>query len=67
MAGRQLLTEEERRVVFGVPMDRDALARHYTLTRTADGRVRRVRTPATDHERPCPRSRQCPRAPRSDQ
>ena len=34
MARRQLLTEEERRVVFGVPMDRDALARHYTLTRT---------------------------------
>ena len=34
MARRQLLTEEERRVVFGVPTDRDALARHYTLTRT---------------------------------
>jgi uncharacterized protein DUF4158 len=34
MARRQLLTEEERRVVFGVPMDRDALVRHYTLTRT---------------------------------
>ncbi len=29
MARRQLLTEEERRVVFGVPTDRDALAHHY--------------------------------------
>ncbi len=34
MARRQLLTEEERRSLFGVPMDRDALARHYTFTRT---------------------------------
>lgn len=34
MARRQLLTEEERRLLFGLPTDRDALARHYTFTRT---------------------------------
>jgi hypothetical protein len=34
MARRQLLTEEERRSLFGVPTDRDALARHHTFTRT---------------------------------
>ena len=117
MARRQLLTEVERRVMFGVPTDRDALARHYTLTRTdldlvatrrgdpnrlgfavqlvllrhpglplaqigepidalADWMAVQIDiptatfaeyTPAADHERPCPRSRQCPRAPRSDQ
>jgi len=33
MARRQLLTEEERRLLFGVPTDRDSLARHHTLTR----------------------------------
>ena len=31
MARRQLLTEEERASVFGVPTERAALARHYTL------------------------------------
>jgi hypothetical protein len=34
MARRQLLTEEDRRALFGVPVDRDDLARRYTLTRT---------------------------------
>ena len=34
MARRQLLTDEERRLLFGVPGDPDALARHYTLTRS---------------------------------
>ncbi|CBS91122.1 Tn3-like element ISAli20 family transposase [Azospirillum lipoferum] len=34
MARRQLLTEEERRLLFGLPTDRDALARHYTFTRS---------------------------------
>lgn len=34
MARRQLLTDEERRSLFGVPTDRDALARHHTFTRT---------------------------------
>jgi TnpA family transposase len=34
VAGRQLLTDEERRLLFGVPRDPDALARHYTFTRS---------------------------------
>jgi TnpA family transposase len=33
VASRQLLTDEERRLLLGVPRDPDALARHYTLTR----------------------------------
>ena len=33
MARRQLLTEGERRHLFGVPADPDALVRHYTLSR----------------------------------
>jgi Domain of unknown function (DUF4158) len=33
LARRQLLTDEERRLLLGVPRDPDALARHYTLTR----------------------------------
>ena len=33
MAQRRLLTEGEREQLFGVPTDRDALARYYTLTR----------------------------------
>lgn len=33
MARRQLLTQEERRLLFGVPTDRDVLVRHHTLTR----------------------------------
>ena len=33
MARRPLLTDEERRLLFGVPSDPDALARHYTFTR----------------------------------
>ena len=33
MARRQLLTEEERRLLFGVPSDSDALTRLYSLTR----------------------------------
>ena len=31
MARRELLTEEERSALFGVPADRESLARHYTL------------------------------------
>jgi TnpA family transposase len=31
---RQLLTDEERRLLLGVPRDPDDLARHYTLTRS---------------------------------
>jgi hypothetical protein len=31
MARRPLLTDEERQLLFGVPGDPDALARHYTL------------------------------------
>ena len=34
MAGRQLLTDEERRLLFGVPRDSDALARYYIFTRS---------------------------------
>jgi hypothetical protein len=34
MARRPLLTDEERRLLFGVPGDPDALARHYTFTRS---------------------------------
>lgn len=34
MTRRQLLTDEERRRLFGVPADPDTLARHYTLTRS---------------------------------
>ena len=34
MARRPLLTDEERRLLFSVPGDPDALARHYTFTRS---------------------------------
>ena len=34
MARRQLLTEEERQLLFGVPSDSDALTRLYSLTRS---------------------------------
>jgi len=34
MARRQLLTDEERRLLLGVPRDPDALARLYTFTRS---------------------------------
>jgi hypothetical protein len=34
MARRPLLTDEERQLLFGVPGDPDALARHYTFTRS---------------------------------
>jgi hypothetical protein len=34
MARRPLLTDEERQLFFGVPGDPDALARHYTFTRS---------------------------------
>ena len=33
MASRQLLTDEERWLLLGVPHDPDSLARHYTFTR----------------------------------
>jgi hypothetical protein len=33
VASRQLLTDEKRRLLLGVPRDPDALARHYTFTR----------------------------------
>ena len=36
MARRPLLTDEERRLLFGVPGDPDALARHYTFTPTVN-------------------------------
>ena len=38
MARRPLLTDEERRLLFGVPGDPDALARHYTFTRSDQAR-----------------------------
>lgn len=34
MGRRQLLTDEERRLLLGVPRDPDSLARHYTFTRS---------------------------------
>jgi hypothetical protein len=34
VARRPLLTDEERRLLFGVPGDPDALARHHTFTRS---------------------------------
>jgi len=34
VARRQLLTDEERRLLLGTPHDPDALARHYTFTRS---------------------------------
>ena len=34
MGRRQLLTNEERQLLFGVPRDPDSLARHYTFTRS---------------------------------
>lgn len=34
MGRRQLLTDEERRLLLGVPSDPDSLARHYTFTRS---------------------------------
>jgi hypothetical protein len=32
MGRRELLTEDERTLLFGVPVDEAGLARHYTLT-----------------------------------
>ena len=34
MAHRQLLTEEERRLLFGIPHDADSLTRLYSFTRS---------------------------------
>jgi Domain of unknown function (DUF4158) len=34
MARRPLLTDEERRLLFGIPDDPDILAPHYTFTRS---------------------------------
>ena len=34
MARRPLLSDEERRLFFGVPADPDAVARQYTFTRS---------------------------------
>ena len=34
MEHRQLLTDEERRLLLGVPGDADSLARHYTFTQS---------------------------------
>jgi hypothetical protein len=34
VARRQLLTEDERRLLFGVPQEADALTRHYSFTRS---------------------------------
>ncbi len=34
MARRPLLTDEERRLLFGIPDDPDILAQHYTFTRS---------------------------------
>lgn len=34
MARRPLLTDEERRLLFGIPGDPDILAQHYTFTRS---------------------------------
>ena len=34
MARRPLLTDEERRLFFGIPEEPDGLARHYSLTRS---------------------------------
>jgi len=33
MAIRQLLTDEERRALFGIPLDPDGMARRFTLSR----------------------------------
>ena len=32
MAHRQLLTNEERRALFGIPLDPDGMARRFTLS-----------------------------------
>lgn len=39
MARRPLLSGEERRLFFGVPVDPDAVARQYTFTRSDQDRV----------------------------
>jgi hypothetical protein len=46
MGRHSLLTEEERRLLFGVPIDRDALARLYTLDHADLALVMTRRTPA---------------------
>lgn len=45
MARRSLLTDEERRLLFGIPNDPDALARHYTFTRSDHDFVKRADAP----------------------
>ena len=40
MGRRPLLTDEERRLLLGVPGDADSLARHYTFTRSGPGSSR---------------------------
>jgi hypothetical protein len=57
MARRPLLTDEERRLLFGVPGDLDVLVRHYTFA-TGD---RRYRTPAANlYQGPSTRPRLIP-------
>jgi hypothetical protein len=34
LARRPLLTDEKRRLLFGIPGDPDILAQHYTFTRS---------------------------------
>jgi hypothetical protein len=47
MPRRDLLTEAERRLLFGVPVERDALARAYTLDPDDLALVQTQRTPAS--------------------
>jgi hypothetical protein len=53
MARRPLLTDEERQLFFGVPGDPDALARHYTFTRSDQDLVAGRRGAAIAWGSPC--------------
>jgi hypothetical protein len=53
MARRPLLTDEERRLLFGVPGDPDALARHHTFTRSDQDLVAGRRGAAIAWALPC--------------
>jgi hypothetical protein len=64
MSRRELLTEDEREQLFGVPVDEASLAKHYTLSPEDLERMLAKRVPITSCARRC--SSHCCAIPVSD-